>query len=91
MAAAGQSEGDLLHTVASDHMSPARLQAGWSLLWFASAVLAGMVLAQLLYRLDRVPFGFENWRPVLYAYVFWAIALCVSQVMVRGEQGKRAL
>ena len=91
MAAPRQSEGDQLHTVVSDHMSPARIQAGRMLLWFASAVLVGLLIAQLLYRLDRVPFGFENWRPILYAYIFWAIALCVSQVMVRGEQGKRAL
>ena len=35
--------------------------------------------------------GFENWRPVLYAYVLWAVALGAGQVMVRGEAGHRAL
>ncbi|MEM6383626.1 MAG: sugar ABC transporter permease [Pseudomonadota bacterium] len=33
----------------------------------------------------------DNWRPTLYAYVLWAICLCVGQVLIRGEQGKRVL
>jgi multiple sugar transport system permease protein len=86
-----QSEGDKLHTVSSDHMSPGRIMAGRSLVWFAAFVLLVMVIIQGLYEFERIPFGFENWRPVLYAYIFWAIAICVGQVLVRGEQGKRAL
>ena len=35
--------------------------------------------------------GFETWRPVLYAYVLWAVALGVGQVLIRGERGQRAL
>ena len=35
--------------------------------------------------------GFENWRPVLYAYAAWAVALGAGQVMIRGERGMRAL
>ena len=91
MAATGQSEGDQLHVVVSDHMSPGRILAGRVLLWFAVLVLFTTALVQALYQFDRISFGFENWRPVLYAYVFWAIAMGVSQVLIRGEQGKRAL
>ena len=54
-------------------------------LLFLTAIL------QVLSEYQRIPIGFENWRPVLYAYVFWAICLCASQVIVRGEQGKRTL
>ncbi|MEP1932529.1 MAG: sugar ABC transporter permease, partial [Roseibium sp.] len=39
----------------------------------------------------RVAFGFETWRPVLFAYLLWATALCAAQVVVNGEKGKRTL
>jgi multiple sugar transport system permease protein len=35
--------------------------------------------------------GFDNWRPLLYAYLLWGVALGVAQVLIRGEDGKRAL
>jgi multiple sugar transport system permease protein len=37
------------------------------------------------------PWGFENWRPVLYAYVLWGIALGAGQVRMRGAAGHKAL
>jgi len=86
-----QSEGDRLHTVVSDHMSPGRILAGRALVWCAALVLLVMLVVQSLHEFERIPFGFENWRPALYAYLFWAVSLCVAQVLVRGEQGKRAL
>ena len=91
MAATGQSEGDQLHTVVSDHMSPRRILTGRLLIRFATLVLFAMAIVQALHQSDRISLGFENWRPVLYAYVFWAVAMGVSQVLIRGEQGKRAL
>ena len=39
----------------------------------------------------RSRLGFANWRPVLYAYLLWAVALGVGQVLARGERGQRAL
>jgi multiple sugar transport system permease protein len=91
MSMPAQTEGDKLHIVTSDHMSPGRILAGRMLVWFAALVLVGMLMVQTLYEFERISFGFENWRPVLYAYVFWAIAMGVAQVLTRGEQGKRAL
>ena len=35
--------------------------------------------------------GFANWRPVLYAYVLWSIALGAGLILSRGEAGHRAL
>src|SRR4029078_7412019 len=35
--------------------------------------------------------GFRNWRPLLYAYIVWGIALGLRQVLVHGERGRRAL
>src|SRR5690606_3881873 len=36
-------------------------------------------------------FGFQSWRPTLYAYIFWAVCLCWSKVLIHGEHGKRTL
>ncbi len=91
MSMPAQSEGDKLHVVTSDHMSLGRILAGRMLLRFAAILLAVMLIAQALYEFEVISFGFENWRPVLYAYLFWAIAMGVAQVLTRGEQGKRAL
>ncbi|RZV98280.1 MAG: sugar ABC transporter permease, partial [Rhodobacteraceae bacterium] len=33
----------------------------------------------------------ENWRPALYGYLLWATCLCIAQVVLKGEQGKRTL
>ncbi len=85
------SEGDRLHTVVSGYMSPGRIKAGRALVWVSAFVLFATVIVQALHEVERISFGFENWRPVLYAYIFWAVSLGVAQVMVRGEQGKRAL
>ncbi len=91
MSMPARSEGDLLHTVASDHMSPGRILAGRALVWFAALLLFVMLIVQALYEFEHISLGFENWRPVLYAYVLWAISMGVAQVLIRGEQGKRAL
>jgi len=85
------SEGDLLHTVTSDDISATRMRFGRGLIWSAAALLFGLILLQFLHEFDRISFGFENWRPVLYAYLLWAAALCAAQVITRGEQGKRTL
>ena len=91
MSMPAQSDGDKLHVVTSDHMSPGRILAGRTLVWSAAVLLAVMLIAQALYEFEVISFGFENWRPVLYAYLLWAIAMGIAQVLIRGEQGKRAL
>ena len=50
-----------------------------------------MLLIQVLHVTGAISFGFVDWRPILYAYLLWAIALGIGQVMVRGERGLRAL
>ena len=42
-------------------------------------------------RRASIAVGFETWRPVLYVYLVWAVALGAGQVMIRGERGQRAL
>ncbi|WP_191059365.1 carbohydrate ABC transporter permease [Geminicoccus harenae] len=71
---------------------PARRQAiGRGLFWAATALLLAAVLVQGLYSAGLTEVGFANWRPVLYAYVIWSVAVCASQVLRRGQQGQRAL
>ncbi|MFV2001499.1 MAG: carbohydrate ABC transporter permease [Paracoccaceae bacterium] len=82
---------DLLHVVTSDNITPRRIALGRSLVWGSAGLMFLLIAIQLLFRYERISFGFENWRPVLYAYIFWAVSLCAAQVIVRGEQGKRVL
>ena len=85
------TEGDLLHTVQADDLSERRIRFGKLLVWGAFGLLAILFAVQALFEAGRIGFGFETWRPVLFAYFGWAIALCVSRVMIYGEQGKKAL
>lgn len=85
------SDGDLLHVVTNDDISPARKALGKGLIWGSAALLVAVALAQTLQATGRQDFGFANWRPTLYAYVFWSLCICAGQVLIRGEHGKRTL
>ena len=85
------TEGDRLYTVVDEKISSQRVRAGRAVLWFAAAALIISFAVQALNSAGAIGFGFDNWRPVLYAYFFWAFALCVSRVIIHGEQGKKAL
>jgi len=84
-------EGDRLHTVDTGTIAPGRVKAGQYGLWAASALLVLLFLIQSLFDAGVIGFGFENWRPILYAYFLWAFALCASRVLIHGEQGKKSL
>lgn len=85
------TEGDLLHTVTADNISDARKRAGTFIVWASAALVGVLICIQLAHETGRLGFGFQNWRPVLYAYMLWATALCCAQVIVHGEKGKRSL
>ena len=68
-----------------------RRAAGRWLIWAASGLLALVVLAQALSASGAVAFEFPNWRPTLYAYVLWSVALCVGLVLAKGQRGHQAL
>jgi multiple sugar transport system permease protein len=85
------SSGDLLHVVTSDNISPSRIAFGRAVIWGSAVVLAVVAVLQTLQETGNADFGFTSWRPTLYAYVTWAIALCWGQVLIRGEKGKRTL
>ncbi|WP_407180667.1 carbohydrate ABC transporter permease [Bradyrhizobium sp. STM 3562] len=68
-----------------------RKRAGRALIAVASLGALIVLLIQILHATGATAAGFVNWRPLLYAYLVWAIAFGIGQVMVRGERGQRAL
>ena len=78
-------QGDRLHVVTGDRITPARVRAGRLLVWGTFALLVAVAALQALAD------PFETWRPTLYAYLLWAAALCAAQVLIHGQRGKRAL
>ncbi len=64
---------------------------GTSLFRLASALLVGVAVLQVLGALGLSPVAFGSWRPVLYAFLLWSVALCASQVLRHGEIGKQRL
>ncbi len=77
--------------VGAEDISPQRKNLGRALVVAASLLLVGLALVQGFFSAGVISFGFENWRPVLYAYLIWSIAIGASQVLIHGEAGKRAL
>jgi multiple sugar transport system permease protein len=71
--------------------TPERQRLGQRITWGATALLAAVALYQALFAAGLTTSGFASWRPVLYAYGAWGVALGVAQVVAHGEQGKRAL
>ena len=85
------SQGDLLHVVTADDISDGRKLFGRAIVWGSALILFAVAIAQTLQQTGHGDFGFVTWRPTLYAYIIWAICLCWSQVLIRGEHGKRNL
>ena len=85
------SQGDLLHVVTADDISDSRKLFGRAIVWGSALVVALVAAAQTAQHAGLMEFGFSNWRPTLFAYILWSICLCWSQVLIRGEHGKRTL
>jgi multiple sugar transport system permease protein len=83
--------GDQLYQIASHRIPDSRKNMGRALIGVASLGLAAILLVQVLYATDMIAAGFDNWRPALYAFLLWGVALGVGQVLIRGERGHRAL
>jgi multiple sugar transport system permease protein len=80
-----------LWNLAADPISHERKTIGRALMAAASVALAVVLAVQALRAIGTIDRGFENWRPILYVYLLWAVALCVGLVLIRGERGHRAL
>ena len=67
------------------------MTGGRWLILVASVGFALLLLIHALHVVGTIAIGFDNWRPALYAYVLWAVALGVGLVMTRGERGHQAV
>lgn len=85
------TEGDLLHVVTLDQITPRRVLLGKLLIWGSAAIMVLCFLLLALSEYGVIGMQFETWRLGLYGYLAWATGLCVAQVVLRGEQGKRVL
>src|SRR5262245_20459105 len=75
------SADDLFHVVTRDDIPDVRKRLGKLIIRGSFLVLVAVAGAQLLQGLGVVSLGFTNWQPTFLAYVIWAVALCVGQVL----------
>jgi len=71
-------------------ISPGQKSAGRLLILAGTLLFAAALAFQLLYVTGVTTSGFATWRPVLFAYVLWALAVTFGQILIRGERGQRA-
>ena len=72
-------------------ISRRRKDAGRALIAAASVLFVAVILLQALNSAGILPLGLKDWRPTLYAYLAWAVALGYGQVLLRGQAGLKAL
>src|SRR5437879_522757 len=79
------------HKPASPRVAGSRKNVGRAVVILASLALLVLLLTQVLYATGVTASGFADWRPILAAYLFWAVGIGVGQVVIREERGLRAL
>ena len=75
-------ERDPLYVVAPSTVSQATKRAGKIIVWSSFLLMVVIAIIQTLHSNERISFGFSNWRPVLYAYILWAVAIGYSRVLI---------
>jgi multiple sugar transport system permease protein len=68
-----------------------RVLAGRWLFRLASLLLVVVAALQVMDAIGVTAIGFSNWRPLLYTFVLWGVALGGSQILARGEAGQQAI
>ncbi len=74
-----------------DTISGSRKTLGRAIVIAATFLLFAALLLQFLYARGSISFGFATWQPLIYVYVIWGVAIGVGQVIIRGDEGHRAL
>ena len=72
-------------------VSPQRVEDGKRVIILATVGFGAILLLQVLSDMAVLPRAFENWQPLLFAYVLWGIALGFGLVRMRGAAGEKAL
>ncbi len=81
---------DRLYVVTNDQITPGRIRAGKMMVGASFALLVLVAAWQIMGGYDLAA-DFSNWRPTLYAYLFFVTCFCMALVVRHGEQGKRRL
>ena len=76
---------------AHEDVPPGRVSLGKIVFWLMSLLLVGIVALQLLSAFGILSIGFTDWRPTMFAFVVWGVALGVGQALERGEVGQQTL
>lgn len=74
---------------AHGEVSERRVWLGRWLFRLATLLLIAVATLQTLDAAGVLTFGFVNWRPLLYMYILWGVALGGSQILTRGEAGQQ--
>jgi multiple sugar transport system permease protein len=77
--------------VARDDITPERRRLGRLMVRATATLLVLVAVLQTLDSAGWLDLPFRTWRPTLYVFVLWAVALCWGNVIMNGEHGKRAL
>lgn len=72
-------------------VSRRRKDGGRALIAAATVLFLAVGLLQALNSAGILPLGLKDWRPTLYAFLLWSVALGAGMVMARGEAGLKAL
>ncbi|MCK1715067.1 MULTISPECIES: sugar ABC transporter permease [unclassified Bradyrhizobium] len=82
---------DLYHQPAVARAPARRKAAGRAIVALASLGFLLVLLVQILHTTGATAAGLSDWRPILIAYLIWAVAFAIAQVLIHGERGQRAL
>ena len=76
---------------AHEEVLPERLSLGKWIFRFASAILLIVAALQIADAAGLASIGFADWRPTLYAFFAWCVALAIAQVLEHGVLGQQRL
>lgn len=72
-------------------VSRSKWPPGRLIAWAGGLTFLAAALIQSLYANGQLAWGFDTWRPVAYAFLLWAVAIGVGQLVDRGIDGQKAL
>src|SRR5580700_691678 len=76
---------------AREDVAPGRLSLGRWVFRLASALLLVVAALELANASGLLSLGFVDWRPTLYAFLVWGVALGIAQILEYGELGRQRL
>ena len=76
---------------AHEDVGAGRASLGRLVFWLASIAFVAVAATQIADSAGFLSLGLTNWRPTLYAFAIWGVALSLSQVLSLGEVGQQRL